>query len=85
MLNIPVALFTKFSILLNKKSVPVSVRNNHKKWLRYYLDSCHKYCHGYADMESLKHFMIKLHEKHQSPAMEVRGQSRFYRSVSLCL
>jgi len=24
MLNIPVALFTKFSILLNKKSVPVS-------------------------------------------------------------
>ncbi len=27
MLNIPAALFTKYSILLNKKSVPVSVSN----------------------------------------------------------
>ena len=70
MLNIPSALFTKYSRLLNKKSVPVSVHNNYKKWLRYYLDFCHKYCHGYADKESLKHFMIKLHEKHQSPAMQ---------------
>ena len=70
MLNIPVALFTKYSILLNKKQVPISVHNNYKKWLRYYLDFCHKYCHQYADKESLKHFMIKLHEKHQSPAMQ---------------
>ena len=34
MLNIPAALFTKYSLLLNKKSVPVSVQNNYKKWLR---------------------------------------------------
>lgn len=70
MLNIPSALFTKYSLLLNKKSVPVSVHNNYKKWLRYYLDFCHKYCHPYADTESLKYFMIKLHEKNQSPAMQ---------------
>ncbi|MCR4320952.1 MAG: hypothetical protein NUV74_11530 [Candidatus Brocadiaceae bacterium] len=70
MLNIPAALFTKYSILLNKKSVPVSVHNNYKKWLRYYLDFCHKYCHRYVDMESLKHFMVKLHEKNQSPAIQ---------------
>jgi len=38
MLNIPAVLFTKYSILLNKKSVPVSVHNNYKKWLRFYLD-----------------------------------------------
>ena len=70
MLNIPAALFTKYSVLLNKKSVSVSVHNNYKKWLRYYLDFCHKYCHPYADKESLKHFMVKLHEKNQSTAMQ---------------
>ena len=34
MINIPAALFTKYSILLNKKSVPVSVHNNYKKWFK---------------------------------------------------
>lgn len=38
--------------------------------MRYYLDFCHKYCHGYAERESLKHFMIKLHEKNLSLAMQ---------------
>ena len=70
MLNIPAALFTKYNLLLNKKSVSVSVHNNYKKWLRFYLDFCHKYCHRYADRESLKHFMLKLHEKNQSTAMQ---------------
>ena len=70
MLNIPVALFTKYGILLNKKSVPKSIHYNYKKWLRFYLDFCHKYCYLYADKESLKHFMVKLHEKNQSPAMQ---------------
>ncbi|MBV6518905.1 MAG: integron integrase [Candidatus Brocadia sp. AMX3] len=70
MLNIPAALFTKYSILLSKKSVPVSLHNNYKKWLRYYLDFCHNHCYGYAERESLEHFMVKLHEKHQSPAMQ---------------
>ncbi|MBI5047979.1 MAG: integron integrase [Deltaproteobacteria bacterium] len=70
MLNIPAALFTKYSLLLNKKSVSNSLHNNYKKWLRYYLDFCHKYCHRYADRESLKHFMIKLHEKNQSTVMQ---------------
>lgn len=58
---------------MNKKSVPVSVHNNHKKWLRYYLDFCHKYYHRYADRESLKHFMVKLHEKHQSLASQAEA------------
>lgn len=70
MINIPAALFTKYTLTLNKKSVPVSVHNNYKKWLRFYLDFCHKYCHRYADRESLNQFMIKLHEKNQSPTMQ---------------
>lgn len=70
MINIPAALFTKYTLLLNQKTVPISVHNNYKKWLRYYLDFCHKYCHRYADRESLKHFMIKLHEKNQPLSMQ---------------
>ncbi len=51
MRNIPAALFNKYSILLNKKPVPVSVHNNYKKWLISYLDFSHKYCHEYAGRE----------------------------------
>ncbi len=31
MLNIPAALFTKYSLLLDEKSVPNSLHNNYKK------------------------------------------------------
>ncbi|TWU54297.1 hypothetical protein B188_22930 [Candidatus Brocadiaceae bacterium B188] len=33
MLNIPVALFTKYSMLLSKKSVPVSIHNNNPRYV----------------------------------------------------
>jgi len=33
MINIPTALFSKYSSILTKKSVPVSVHNRYKKWL----------------------------------------------------
>lgn len=70
MLNIPAALFTKYNMLLSKKSVQASLHNDYKKWLRYYLDFCHNNCYGYAEKESLKHFIVKLHEKHQSPVKQ---------------
>jgi hypothetical protein len=43
MLNIPNELWSKYGAILNKKTVPVSFHNHYKKWLRYYLDYCHKY------------------------------------------
>lgn len=70
MLNIPAALFTKYNMLLSKKSVQASLHNNYKKWLRYSLDFCHNYCHGHISSESLKHIIIKLHRKCQSPVMQ---------------
>jgi len=54
-------------MLLSKKSVQASLHNDYKKWLRHYLDFCHNHWHGYAEKESLKHFIVKLHEKYQSP------------------
>ncbi len=43
-------------------------KNEHclyQKWLRYYLDFCHKYQFIQADPDSLPHFVRKLHEKNQ--------------------
>ena len=60
MLNIPAALFTKYSLLLNNKSVLVSVHNNYKKWLRYFLDFHSKYHFLDSSSKSLKQFLCCL-------------------------
>ena len=70
MQTIPADIWEQFSAVLKKRAVPISCLADSRKWLQYYLDFCHKYCHRYADRESLKHFMLKLHEKHQSLAMQ---------------
>ncbi len=67
MINIQTALLSNYSSILTKKYVPVSVHNNYKKWLRFYLDFCHKYGQPYASRDSLKRYIDKLHEKNQSP------------------
>ena len=58
MINIPTALLSKYSSILTKKSVPVSVHNNYKKWLRFYLDFCHEYGQPYASRDSLKQYIV---------------------------
>lgn len=35
------------------------------KWLRYYLDFCHKYSHTVSAPNSLAHFILKLKQKNQ--------------------
>ena len=49
--------FEKFSAVLKKGAAPVSCYADYRKWLRFYLDFCHKYCHRYVDRESLKQFI----------------------------
>ena len=41
----------------------------YRKWLRFYLDFCHKYGHSYAGAESLPPFLDKLASKGQSDAL----------------
>ena len=36
------------------------------KWLRYYLDFCHKYSHTVSAPNSLAHFILKLKQKNQT-------------------
>jgi hypothetical protein len=53
MLKAPEALWRKFDKWLSTRGVPVKEQAAYRKWLRYYLDFCHKYGHlseepGYA-------------------------------------
>ncbi len=81
MINIPHALFSKYGTMLANKAVPLSSCHHYNKWLRYYLDFCHKYKQSYSDDGSLEKFIEKLREKNQSP--EQRKQA--VQAVSLVL
>jgi predicted phosphoadenosine phosphosulfate sulfurtransferase len=81
MFNIPNELWSKYGMILTKKTIPVSFHNHYKKWLRYYLDYCHKYKQPYSDRQSLKKFTEKLQEKNQSPEQQkeaVQAVSIYY-------
>ncbi|MFH1563556.1 MAG: site-specific integrase [Nitrospirota bacterium] len=44
MINIPTDILSQYSSILAKKSIPIFYQYDYKKWLRYYLDFCHKSC-----------------------------------------
>lgn len=51
MINIPNELCPQYGSFLTKKTIHGSFHNHYKKWLRYYLDYCHKYKQPYYGME----------------------------------
>ncbi len=53
MLNIPQRLEAEFEERLRETAIPNSARWLYKKWLRYYLDFCHKYRFQSAQRENL--------------------------------
>ena len=66
MLRVPEKIISYFSAFLSKRNIPITYHNYYKKWLRYYLDFCHKYRFDFLDPESLPHFLDKLKEKRQT-------------------
>lgn len=68
MIRLPEALLTKFDRWLNRASVGAERHAQCRKWLRYYLDFCHKYGHAYLAETSLRAFADKLTSKGQTPA-----------------
>jgi hypothetical protein len=66
MLKIPESVITGFSSFLNEKNIPVTSHNYCLKWLKYYLDYCHKYRFDYLNPVSLPNFLNKLKEKKQT-------------------
>jgi hypothetical protein len=75
MLPIPEPLQTQFEAGLRNKAIPKHTHGLYKKWLRYYLDFCHKYelPHGHGD--SLVPFLNKLQEKKQTKAQQQASQA----------
>jgi integron integrase len=64
--DIPEEIRARFDSILIRKSIPSSLHPHYRKWLRYYLDFCHKYHLPYSKHESLPHFINKLKEKQQT-------------------
>jgi len=84
MLTIPSALQEQFEAYLRNKKVPNSLKGSCKKWLRYYLDFCHKYYFSPTCKESLPHFTRKLQEKKQTKLQQeqaVKAVTLYYEMV----
>ena len=81
MLPISAALQASFEAYVQTGQIPKTVRSYYKKWLRYYLDFCHKYGFPHAQRESLSPFLQKLQEKKQSEWQ----QQQTTHAVSLCI
>jgi len=65
MLNITPAIARAYQEAAASGLVPVEQRVHYLRWLRYYLDFCHKYDHDPEVANSLLPFEEKLIEKHQ--------------------
>lgn len=65
MITVPPDITARFQILLDRKPVPKQYQTYYKKWLRYYLDFCHKHHHSAVNPDTLRLFVEKLRLKNQ--------------------
>ncbi len=66
MLAIPYPILVQYTAILNKHQIAGAHCAAYQKWLRYYLDYCHKYPVPDAKCERIRLFCEKLREKKQS-------------------
>ena len=70
MLQLPIDMKQGYHRFLQDKKTPSYAHNYYMKWLRYYLDFCHKYNFKKTNQESLPAFIRKLVEKKQNKNMQ---------------
>ena len=66
MKKIPDKIHNPYVTFLRQHKIPSKEIPFYLKWLRYYLDFCHKYSHAASTPNSLSSFMQKLKQKHQT-------------------
>ena len=66
MIKISQELRAQFEALLAQKEIPKRLHSEYLKWLRYYLDFCHKYGFENSKKQGLSHFIEKLQDKRQT-------------------
>lgn len=88
MLQIPAPLLHQYTTFTGRKDVPPQERKYYVKWIRFYLDFCHKYKFQQGTNTSMSSFMDKLREKKQSEKQRKQAQHAvalyfelFFRSV----
>ena len=74
----PSALNTQFKTLLAQNKITPIYHAHYIKWLRYYLDFCHKYGFDESSPQSLPNFIKKLKEKKQTAAQQKQAGSTIY-------
>ncbi len=79
MLKIPPDIQLSYKSFLEEKGVPLEYRQHHLKWLRYYLDFCHKYHFDRRSPKSLGPFLQKLAQKRQT----VQQQQQARKAIEL--
>ncbi len=72
MIPIPAHLVTRYTTFIGHSGVPPSTHQYYVKWLRYYLDFCHKYDFQQNEKQSLSGFVKKLKEKNKLKNKESR-------------
>ena len=65
MRRIPASPNAQFNTLLVKNKIPQKYQIHYLKWLRYYLDFCHKYGLSESSPQNLSGFIRQLKEKMQ--------------------
>ncbi|MDQ7005360.1 MAG: site-specific integrase [Ghiorsea sp.] len=68
-----------YNAMLNEKGIAQNMHNDYTKWLRFYLDFCHKYHFQNVSKKSFPKFCAKLQSKKQSEAFYRQA----YHAISL--
>lgn len=66
MIKIPHKIETDYKAILRQKNIHQRYKPYYLKWLRYYLDSCHKYHYLPEKSQSFENFQTKLFDKRQT-------------------
>ena len=67
------SIWTRYESVLNDKVSDVSIRNDFKKWLRYFWDFRSKYPVPEAGADQVSLFIEKLKQKNQTPEQQARA------------
>jgi len=65
MIQIPADLHNAYSAFIEQRGMKADLHRYYIKWLRYYLDFCHKYNLNHTAQESFADFIEKLKEENQ--------------------
>ena len=74
MLQIPAQLANQFVVYIGQQGIPAGQHRYHLKWMRYYLDFCHKYHFKQGTDASLSAFLKKLGEKNQPVQLQKQAE-----------